>query len=131
MRASALARRAAVAAPRPDAEPVTKAHKPSFDIRVSSGCNLNWVMDYHIARQDRCKIKKLRFAELNQERPACRHAGIGACQEGGFSPSWAARKCVCRQQRQPINRRGTPWPRAKTSSLRRPKKSLPISRTRK
>jgi len=27
---------AAVAAPRPDADPVTIAHKPSFDIRISS-----------------------------------------------------------------------------------------------
>jgi hypothetical protein len=26
---------AAVAAPKPDAEPVTIAHKPSFDIRIS------------------------------------------------------------------------------------------------
>src|SRR5579862_2015030 len=38
MRAPPLARIAAVAAPRPDAEPVTIAHKPSFDIRVSSCC---------------------------------------------------------------------------------------------
>jgi hypothetical protein len=29
---------AAVAAPRPEAEPVTIAHKPSFDIRISSCC---------------------------------------------------------------------------------------------
>src|SRR6266850_3388820 len=35
MRAPPLARMAAVAAPRPDAEPVTIAHKPSFDIRIS------------------------------------------------------------------------------------------------
>src|SRR4051794_6810811 len=35
MRAPPLASRAAVAAPRPDADPVTIAHKPSFDIRVS------------------------------------------------------------------------------------------------
>src|SRR5882762_9107186 len=33
MRAPPLARMAEVAAPRPDAEPVTIAHKPSFDIR--------------------------------------------------------------------------------------------------
>jgi hypothetical protein len=31
-----LARMAAVAAPRPDAEPVTIAQKPSFDIRIPS-----------------------------------------------------------------------------------------------
>src|SRR3984893_12366866 len=36
MRAPPLARMADVAAPRPDAEPVTVTHKPSFDIRVSS-----------------------------------------------------------------------------------------------
>src|ERR1700736_4092392 len=35
MRAPPLASNAAVAAPRPDAEPVTIAHKPSFDIRTS------------------------------------------------------------------------------------------------
>src|SRR4051794_33228580 len=34
MRAPPLARIAAVAAPRPDAEPVTIAHKPSLDIRI-------------------------------------------------------------------------------------------------
>src|SRR6476661_3156287 len=33
MRAPPLARMAAVAAPKPDADPVTIAHKPSFDIR--------------------------------------------------------------------------------------------------
>jgi hypothetical protein len=31
-----LARMAAVAAPRPEAEPVITAHKPSFDIAFSS-----------------------------------------------------------------------------------------------
>src|SRR5882724_4975601 len=36
MRAPLLARIAAVAAPRPDAEPVTIAHNPSFDIGISS-----------------------------------------------------------------------------------------------
>src|SRR4029078_8733369 len=38
VRAPPLARIAAVAAPRPDAEPVTIAHKPSLDIRISSYC---------------------------------------------------------------------------------------------
>src|SRR5258708_372199 len=38
MRAPPLARMAAVAAPKPDADPVTIAHKPSFDIRISSNC---------------------------------------------------------------------------------------------
>src|SRR5947207_618538 len=36
MRAPPLARMRAVAAPRPEAEPVTIAHKPSFDIAISS-----------------------------------------------------------------------------------------------
>src|SRR6266581_4939938 len=38
MRAPSLARMAAVAAPRPEADPVTIAHKPSFDIGISSCC---------------------------------------------------------------------------------------------
>src|SRR5262249_24170540 len=38
MRAPPLAKMPAVAAPRPDAEPVTITHKPSFDI-VSSCCS--------------------------------------------------------------------------------------------
>src|SRR4029078_6490244 len=38
MRAPPLARMAAVAAPRPEAEPVTIAHNPSFDIRISFCC---------------------------------------------------------------------------------------------
>src|SRR5258707_7187041 len=38
MRAPPLARIAAVAAPRPDAEPVTIAHKPSLDICISFYC---------------------------------------------------------------------------------------------
>src|SRR5882757_4008340 len=59
MRAPPLARIAAVAAPRPDAEPVTIAHRPSFDIGISSRC-LNRspcarsyrAVAYHIARQN-------------------------------------------------------------------------------
>ena len=35
--------------------------------------------------------KKLRCAELDRNRAACRHAGISACQGDGFSPSCAAR----------------------------------------
>jgi hypothetical protein len=55
---------AAVAAPRPDAEPVTIAHKPSFDIRISS-CDLEPAVEtQHIVPQNACKSPKLRCAEL-------------------------------------------------------------------
>src|SRR6266566_1465415 len=68
MRAPPLARMAAVAAPRPDAEPVTIAHKPSFDIRISSYCleptRCCSVALYHIAQPGGCKSDKLRYAEL-------------------------------------------------------------------
>jgi hypothetical protein len=53
---------AAVAAPRPDAEPVTIAHKPSFDIRISS-CDWS-CQTHHIVPQNACKSAKLRCAEL-------------------------------------------------------------------
>src|SRR4029079_4876924 len=39
MRAPPFARMAAGAGPRPEAEPVTIAHNPSFDIRISSCCS--------------------------------------------------------------------------------------------
>jgi hypothetical protein len=55
---------AAVAAPKPDAEPVTIAHKPSFDIRISS-CDWSWPVEtHHIVPQNACKSAKLRCAEL-------------------------------------------------------------------
>src|SRR6266702_8463271 len=61
-RAPPLASMAAVAAPRPDAEPVTIAHKPSFDIRISSR---GWPVErHHIVPQNACKSPKLRCAEL-------------------------------------------------------------------
>src|SRR6266849_6935132 len=61
-RAPPLASMAAVAAPRPDAEPVTIAHKPSFDIRISSR---DWPVEaHHIVPQNACKSAKLRCAEL-------------------------------------------------------------------
>ena len=64
MRAPPLASMAAVAAPRPDAEPVTIAHKPSFDIRISS-CDLEPAVEtQHIVPQNACKSPKLRCAEL-------------------------------------------------------------------
>src|SRR6266478_9449276 len=62
MRAPPLASMAAVAAPRPDAEPVTIAHKPSFDIRISSR---GWPVEgHHIVPQNACKSPKLRCAAL-------------------------------------------------------------------
>src|SRR5437016_2578578 len=67
MRAPPLASMAAVAAPRPDAEPVTIAHKPSFDIRISS---CGWPVErHHIVPQNACKSPKLRCAELNAAPP--------------------------------------------------------------
>src|SRR4029079_4292719 len=66
MRAPPFARMAAVAAPRPDADPVTIAHKPSFDIPrflllfFDEPCG----GAYHIARQSLCKSEKLRCAEF-------------------------------------------------------------------
>src|SRR6266436_7597435 len=64
MRAPPLANMAAVAAPRPDAEPVTIAHKPSFDIRISSSDLEPAVETHHIVPQIACKSAKLRCAEL-------------------------------------------------------------------
>src|ERR1700733_11208102 len=67
MRAPSLARMAAVAAPRPDADPVTITHKPSFDIRISSDrfqelfrCSAI----YHILAGNTCKSRNSRHAEL-------------------------------------------------------------------
>src|SRR5437879_3816667 len=70
MRAPPFARMAAVAAPRPEAEPVTIAHKPSFDIRISSCCF--WLGfeppvgrgPYHIALKSARKSEEIRCAEF-------------------------------------------------------------------
>src|SRR5258707_1620965 len=98
-RAPPLASMAAVAAPRPDAEPVTIAHKPSFDIRISS---CDWTG--RLRRTISCpKIpanrQKLRCAELMLACGRSLHvalagapADIGACHGNGFSPSCGARK---------------------------------------
>src|ERR1700709_2082854 len=70
MRAPPLAKIEAVAAPRPEAEPVTIAHKPSFDIRISSCCGELFLkgplvgLAYHIVRQGSCKPQKFRLAEF-------------------------------------------------------------------
>src|SRR6202011_5515945 len=66
MRAPPFARMAAVAAPKPDADPVTIAHKPSFDIRISSCCfELNrsrGAIPYRATKY--LQIAKLRCAEF-------------------------------------------------------------------
>src|SRR5215475_2614498 len=107
MRAPASARNPAVAAPRPDAEPVTIAHKPSFDI-VSSFC-LEFIPRlaiYHTGPPE----GKLRCAEIGfpHDTPAGAHADIPACQGLGFSPSCPARTGAIRigsalQDNQPGN----------------------------
>src|SRR6202035_4774507 len=90
MRAPSLARMAAVAAPRPDAEPVTIAHKPSFDIRISPDCCSAWPANdaiYHIVRKNACKSAKLRCAEF----------------------SIPARSAACRPRRAPCGHRRLSW----------------------
>src|SRR6476469_6768063 len=101
MRAPPLARMAAVAAPRPEAEPVTIAHKPSFDIRISP-----WLIRRRSGPalfselRNPCKSAKLRRAELVLAvQPVALHAAgagrvaeTGACHDGGFSSSCGARK---------------------------------------
>src|ERR1700730_13825979 len=66
MRAPPLARMADVAAPRPDAEPVTITHKPSFDIRVSliSILSARWRAIIIPCRQTHANPPNLRCAEL-------------------------------------------------------------------
>jgi hypothetical protein len=64
-----LARIAAVAAPRPDAEPVTIAHKPSLDICISFYCfktlfepAIAWRLPYRAAKS--LQIHEIRCAEF-------------------------------------------------------------------
>src|SRR5260370_2964030 len=98
-RAPPLASKAAVAAPRPDAEPVTIAHKLSFDIRISS-CDWSWSFEtHHIVPQNTCKSPKTPLRGINAGGSRCLHvaiagapADIGACHGNGFSPSCGARK---------------------------------------
>src|SRR5260370_32990036 len=76
MRAPPLASMAAVAAPSPDAEPVTIAHKPSFDIRISS-CDWSWSFEtHHIVPQNTCKSPKTPLRGINaggRPLPSSRH----------------------------------------------------------
>ena len=147
MRAPPLARMAAVAAPRPDAEPVTIAHKPSFDIAFPRLVLADpFAAIYHTCR-NACKPPKLRCAEL-----IFRQATLHAVPQGplrtsrlsgsGFSSSCGARNgphrslaglsASCRQHEiATIERRGTPWRKSRTSSRRPPRGYLPISPTRK
>src|ERR1700676_5313944 len=88
MRAPPLARMAAVAAPRPDAEPVTIAHKPSPDIRISFFVLAKPATAiYHIVAEKACKSAKLRLPELT------------------IPPAGAA----CRARREPCGHRRLSW----------------------
>src|SRR6266478_2153040 len=96
MRAPPLASMAAVAAPRPDAEPVTIAHKPSFDIRISS---CDWPVDTPYRAPKCLQIGKTPLRGINADGGRSLHvafagalADIGACHGNGFSPSCGARK---------------------------------------
>src|SRR6476469_3214376 len=99
MRAPPFARMAAVAAPRPDAEPVTIAHKPSFDIGISFCCfELNFSRggipyrgpnSLQIGNLPLCGIPCL--PDGPHAAPASRPAS-SACQGYGFSASLSARK---------------------------------------
>src|SRR3974390_2029035 len=92
MRAPPLASRAAVAAPRPDADPVTIAYKPSLDIAFP--LVLQVCLSAAIPHS---RVKaKLRYAEFAYPHatPAGRGADIAACHGKGFSPSCGARRAV-------------------------------------
>src|SRR6185436_988486 len=103
MRAPPLARMAAVAAPRPEAEPVTIAHKPSFDIRISFCC---FLAGFRTARRSRAYHIVPQSARKSANVPLCGiyslpddlHATASygpadnACHGYGFCPSLSARK---------------------------------------
>src|SRR5580704_13800295 len=103
MRAPSLARMAAVAAPRPEAEPVTIAHKPSFDIRIPF-LDFSFPLSraiYHIARRNACKSAKLRCAEFawrpfSSYRP-CR----GTCGLRRLSWQWLFLIMRCKKRPHP------------------------------
>src|ERR1700761_3589458 len=99
MRAPPLARIPAVAAPRPDAEPVTITHKPSLDIGFLL---LFEPQNPAAALPYRWTDAKLHCAELRHASRAMR-AHVHACQGGGFCPSCAARS----GSKMPIQNRGT------------------------
>src|SRR6266404_1826774 len=115
MRAPPLARMAAVAAPRPDAEPVTIAHNPSFDIGISSDDFSKRDAIYHIVRRSARKSATLLHAGF-----AGALAEIGACIGRGFSSSCRARKTAPmpgENTRQDVRtKRGVPWRRVRILS---------------
>ena len=93
--------------PRPDADPVTTAHKPSFDIPipfmfVRSGPDLPY-RPARMARKSSANSKMTRIRKILlrgiMAAPPSLHAAlaggpadIGACLGSGFSPSCGARK---------------------------------------
>src|SRR5215475_15216021 len=113
MRPPPLARIAAVAAPSPDAEPVTIAHKPSFDIAVSSPVSYPRSITTSGARIAANFWKtsprgKPYFAPRNWPRhAACRHVGRDACQGVRFSSS-----CIAKNKIAPASRMNEPAGRA-------------------
>src|SRR6267378_2118154 len=99
MRAPSLARMAAVAAPRPDAEPVTITHNPSFDIRISSYVDFEHpVAGHHTAQANACKSAESPLHGINYSTRSLHvalagcPAATGACHGSSFSPSCGARK---------------------------------------
>src|SRR6202035_2121890 len=104
MRAPPLARMAAVAAPRPDAEPVTIAHKPSADISIPHLFLAKpAVAIYHIAPRNACKSTKLRLPELliPPHRDACRRRR-GARGHQRLSWRWLFLIMRCKKRPQPM-----------------------------
>src|SRR5258705_5717009 len=146
MRAPPLASMAAVPAPRPDAEPVTIAHKPSFDIRISS-CDLEPAVEtHHIVPQNACKSAKLRCAELMPAAavpfmwPLQGHLRTSALVMAMAFPHHAVQektppmlgaKCLGAKPDLCGLKRGTPWRRVRTLLPRPRRRYFRISRTRK
>src|SRR5712672_743370 len=142
MRAPPLARMAAVAAPRPDADPVTIAHKPSFDIR--------FLLLFDLSLQgSELPYRAANALQIQHSPPS----GINSCALGFMPPSQATlrtalvramafahhkaqEKTASRARRHagpelPIQHRGTLWRRVRTLSPRPRKGFFPISPTPK
>src|SRR6478735_7197920 len=101
MRAPPLASMAAVAAPSPDAEPVTIAHKPSFDIRISS-CDWNWPFEtHHIVPQNTCKSPKTPLRGINAGGVRSLHVAVagGTCGHRRLSGQWLFPIMQCKKSR--------------------------------
>src|SRR3954471_5315427 len=117
MRAPSLASRAAVAAPRPEADPVITTHIPSLAIWFSS----------IYPRYDKGDLAYAYLTRIPND--GYRHADIGACHQRRFSPSWTEQSkhpaCPVRLNR----RRGTLWRRVRISLPRPPGGFLPTSPT--